>query len=100
MCLEIQAQQSLWYALTVRVQQSGKEISDVTYVRRLNDDSRYFPELLDILASAAGTSSCDPTSNLSTVSVHVFADELLNREPCKVVAELLAYSATDQNRSP
>ena len=67
--LDPQDQKSLWYALTVRVHRAGCEASDVSYVRRLNDDSRYFPELLNILASAADTTSRDPTSDCSTASV-------------------------------
>ena len=98
--LDPQDQQSLWYALTVRVHRAGSEASDVSYVRRLNDDSRYFPELLDILGSVAGTSSCGPTSEYSTASVHIFADQFLKREPREVVAELLHNSAADQNLSP
>ena len=67
--------------LTVRVHQAGCEASDVSYVRRLNNNDRYFPELLDILASAAGTSSCGPTSEYSTASVHIFADQFLKAQP-------------------
>jgi hypothetical protein len=98
--LDPQDQKSLWYALTVRVHQAGCPASDVSYVRRLNEESRYFPELLDILASAAGTSSYGPTSDFSTASVHIFADQFLKREPREVVAELLRNSAAAQNLSP
>jgi hypothetical protein len=99
--LDLQHQQDLWYALTIRAYEVNGIFSDVTYIRKAGD-SLYFRELLDILATAAGNPPYSPTSDLSRASVHVIADQFMKGEPREVMAELLAYPAptADRERSP
>jgi hypothetical protein len=99
--LDLRHQHDLWYALTIRGHQANGAFSDVTYIRWAND-SLYFRELLDFLSTAAGNPPYYPTSDLSSTSVHVIADEFLKREPREVMAELLGYRApaADRERSP
>jgi hypothetical protein len=99
--LDLQHQQDLWYALSIRAYQANGIFSDVTYIRKA-DDSEYFRELVEILAAAAGNPPYYPTMDLSRASVHVIADEFLKREPREVMAELLGQPAptADRESSP
>jgi hypothetical protein len=87
--LDLKHQQTLWYALSMRAYDANGEFSDVTCIRRPYDDSLYFPEVVAILATVAGTPPHEPNSDFSRASVHIIADEFLNGEPREVMAELL-----------
>jgi hypothetical protein len=54
-------QRDAWYALTTRAYLANGQIIDLTTIRWPYQDSRYFPEVLDILAVAAGDPAIDRT---------------------------------------
>jgi hypothetical protein len=96
--LELQREQELWYAVTVRAYRGNGEFADTTYIRwpYYDPHNYHFQEFQDILASATGNPPCYPdfpTSGYSKASVHVIDEELLEREPREVMAELLGYRA-------
>ena len=83
--LECLRQRDVWYALTVRAHKVNGERVDLTTIRWPYRDSRYFPELLDVLALAAGEPPSDPTPGFSNVSISVLPDDWLTREPREVM---------------
>ena len=89
--LELQDRKDLWYALTMRGHQVNGDFVDITFIRWPYDDPLHFPELLEILATAAGNPPRDPDADFSTASVHIIANDSLNREPREVIAELLGH---------
>ena len=79
--LELQHQQGLWYALTMRAHHADGRFSDVTVIRKPYDDRLVFPELLVVLATAAGNAPESTVSDFTKASIHLIADESVNREP-------------------
>jgi hypothetical protein len=88
--LELDHQQDVWYALVVRAYQADGQFSDVTLVRHPYTDAVWFPELLDVLATAAGKPPHYPTSDFSQASVRLAPEELAKRPPLEVIRELLS----------
>ncbi len=87
---ELEHQEGLWYALIVRAHQLDSGFNDVAFIRRPYDDPDHFPELLDVLATAAGNPPRGPHADFSNASVQVLSEELLKRrEPRQVMVELL-----------
>jgi hypothetical protein len=87
--LECLRQRDVWYALTARAHKVNGELVDLTTIRWPYRDSRYFPELLDVLALATGEPPSDPTPGFWNVSVSVLPDDSLTREPREVMREAL-----------
>jgi hypothetical protein len=91
--LKVQHQEVLWYATTTRGQQVNGDFMDITVIRRPYDDPGHFPELLNILAAAAGSLPRYPTADFSSASISFISQQQLNREPRMVMAELLGHRA-------
>jgi hypothetical protein len=87
--LECLCQRDVWYALTARAHKVNGERVDLTTIRWPYRDSRYFPELLDVLALAAGEPPSDPTPGFSDVSISVLPDDSLKRAPREVMRDAL-----------
>ena len=87
--LECLRQREVWYALTARAHQVNGERVDLTTIRWPYHDSRYFPELLDVLALAAREPPSDPTPGFSNVSISVLPDDSLKREPRDVMRDAI-----------
>jgi len=100
--LELQDQEDLWYAQTTRGHQVNGDFTDITVIRRPYDDPLHFPELLDILATAAGNPPSYPNADFSKASVHIIARDLLKCESREVMAELLRHPSptVDEGLSP
>jgi hypothetical protein len=90
----------VWYAVTLSGQQVDADHVDLTFVRRPYHDRSRFPELLTILAVAAGNRPIAAAADSSTPSVHLLPEESLTRESREVMAELLGYpnAARDPDR--
>jgi len=89
--LELDHQEDLWHALTIRGHQANGGFADITFIRRPYTDSQCFPELLNVLAVAAGNAPHSPTVDFldfSTASVHVMPSELWKRDPREAIADL------------
>jgi hypothetical protein len=93
--LKLQRQEHLWYALTTRGHQVNGDFIDLTIVRRPFEDPVHFPELLDILATVAGSRPCDQAGDMSNAKVYVIPDEMVKREPRQAMAELLGRCSSD-----
>jgi hypothetical protein len=87
--LELQGGKKLWFAMTVRGHQVNGKTVDITFIRWPYEDSSHFPELLDVLATAAGNSPCHHNADFSKASVHIIAEELLKCDPREVIAGLI-----------
>ncbi len=87
--LELEGREDLWYALTARGHQIDGHFADITMIRRPYDDPSHFPELMEILATIAGAPSRHAEADFSRASVHIIAEDLLEREPREVMAGLL-----------
>ena len=87
--LEDRNQRDVWYALTSRGHQASGEFIDLTVIRWPYRDSRYFPELLDVLAVASGHPASEPGADFSDVSISVLPDDVLEREPRDVMRYVL-----------
>jgi len=89
--LDLDHQDDLWYALSIRGHQANGGFADITFIRRPYTDSECFPELLNVLAMAAGNPPDYPTVdflNFSTASVHVMPTDLWKRGPREAIADL------------
>jgi hypothetical protein len=89
--LELQDQEDLWYALTMRAHQVDRAVSEVTYIRRPYREPEHFPELRAVLARVAGAPPRNPTENFSTASVSILAGESLKGKPRDVISKLLVF---------
>jgi hypothetical protein len=98
--LELQHRRDLWYAVSLRAYRANGEFDDMTFVRRPHDRNGNFAELPDIQATAAGNPPCYPNWDLSKASVHIISDEFLEREPCKVMEELITRPAPTAEQQP
>ena len=63
--------------------------------RRCSSVRSLFPELLQILARAAGKSSYGSPSDFDGASVDIFSDELLNEGPAKLNPEIAPLPGAD-----
>jgi hypothetical protein len=88
--LERRGQENLWYAFTTRGHQVNGGTADMTFIRHPYRAPEHFGEFLDVLATAAGNPSRDPTSRYSGAEVHILSRELSEREPREVVEQLLS----------
>jgi hypothetical protein len=86
--LELEHQEDLWYALTIRSHQANGSLAEITFIRRPYTDSQFFPELLAVLATVAGNPPHDATVDFSTASVLVMPAGSWKRDPRRVIAEL------------
>jgi hypothetical protein len=86
--LEHRHQENPKYAVTVRGHQVNGGYGDITFVRHPYEDPRCFQEFLDLLAGVGGRRDCDTAADFPGTSVHIIPEELLNREPSEILAEL------------
>ncbi len=82
-------QDDMWYAVTNRLHQVDGGFVDLTLIRRPYNDPSHFEELLQILATVAGNPPHTPDTDYSKAEVHRIPQELLKRDPRKLMAELL-----------
>jgi hypothetical protein len=93
--LDIEDRKGLWYALTTRGHRVNGDFVDITVIRRPYDDPIHFSEMLDVLATVAGTALRNRDADYSTASVDILANELLKREPREIMTELPRRSGPD-----
>jgi hypothetical protein len=86
--LELPDHKDLWFAFLMRGHLVNGQSDEIIIMRWPCRDSREFPELSEVLATAAGNPPRDSTIDLSSAVVHVIPDKLLKREPREVIAEL------------
>jgi len=86
--LGLRNQEDLWYALTTRAHQVNGRFVDLSVIRHPYHDPQDFPELLAVLAAAAGVPTRGLGSDFSTASVHIIPAESGKREPREVMVEL------------
>jgi hypothetical protein len=99
--LELQNLEDLCYALTIRAHQASGAFADITFIRHPYDDPYHFPELMDVLASAAGNPppfSSPFKADFSTAAVQVVPEESWKRSPRKVIADLLNHPPAPDDR--
>jgi hypothetical protein len=100
--LDLQNGKDVWYAMTTRGYQVNGKMVDITFLRWPYEDSSHFPEVLDVLATAAGNPPRDADVDQSKAPIHIIGQELLKRDPRKVMAELISDPSTtlDAERGP
>jgi hypothetical protein len=74
----------------LRAHQVNGGFEDITLIRWVYSDSAGFPELIDVLAVAAGEPPSDFDFDCSNLTVSVLPDRLLHREPREVMRDELA----------
>jgi hypothetical protein len=87
--LELCGQENMWYAMIWRGHNAHREFVDIPVVRQPYGEARLFPELLELLSSAAGNSHGEPTGLYATTSFGLLPESFLKREPRAAVADLL-----------
>jgi hypothetical protein len=87
--LELRGQENVWYAMNVRGYHDDGLIVVIPYVRRPYSEPQFFPELLEILAKAAGNSPGDPTDRFMATVVSLLPESFLKRDPRDAAADLL-----------
>jgi hypothetical protein len=90
--LELQNLEDISYALTIRAHQVNGDVSEITFFRHPYYESHRFPELLDVLATAAG--SPPPYTDMfkgdfSTASVQVVPEDLWTGGPRAFIIDQL-----------
>lgn len=78
--LERRGQENLWYAITVRAHLADHRAEDVPYIRYPYRQPEYFSELMDVLATVAGSPPCKPSADYSAATVHIMPVGMSQRE--------------------
>jgi hypothetical protein len=91
--LELQHEQRLWYALTTRAYLANGEVHDLTYIRCPYDNNPMFQE-----SPGIPTNPAYPFRDLSKAAVHIIPEEFLERDPHKVMLQLLGKPAPNSDR--
>ncbi|WP_406695404.1 hypothetical protein V5E97_30715 [Singulisphaera sp. Ch08] len=86
--LEHQNRQDPRYAVTIRGHQADGDHADVHFIRHPSENPDHFLELLNILADVRGTPGHESATNFPGASTHFISDELLNRGPSEILAEI------------
>ena len=87
--LEMRGQENVWYAMDVRGHHDDGLIVVIPFVRRPYSEPQFFPELLEILAKAAGNSRGEQTDQFRATVVNLLPESFLKRGPRDAVADLL-----------
>jgi hypothetical protein len=95
--LELCGQENTWYAMIWRGHNAQREFVDIPVVRQPYGEAHLFPELLELLSSAAGNSHGEPTGLYATTSFGLLPESFLKREPRAAVADLLDVSPPPLN---
>jgi hypothetical protein len=61
----------------------------IPFIRRPYSEPQFLPELLEILAKAAGNSPGEPTDRFMATVVSLLPESFLKRDPSDAVADLL-----------
>jgi hypothetical protein len=78
--LERGGQENLWYAITVRGHQANLGAADISFIRRPYCEPENFQELMDVLATVAGSPPCHPSADYSAAIVHIMPAGVSQRE--------------------
>jgi hypothetical protein len=78
--LERQKQENLWYAITVRGHQANYGAADISLIRYPYREPEHFQELMDVLATVAGSPPCHPSADYSAAIVHIMPAGMSRRE--------------------
>jgi hypothetical protein len=103
--LELQNLEDLCYALTIRMHQVNGEFAEITFIRHPYDEFHYFPELMDVLATAAGNPPPHSDAfegDFSTASVQVIPEKSWKRGFREFMVEQLSHPSPpgDQEHDP
>ena len=83
--LGVQGFENLWYAFTVRGHQVNGDFADITFIRHPYREPEVFQEFLNLLATAAGNSPCNPGMDYTKAVVHIMSWQISQREPLEVI---------------
>jgi hypothetical protein len=78
--LERGGQENLWYAITVRGHQANHGAADISLIRYPYREPENFQELIDVLATVAGSPHCRSSADYSAAIVHIMPAGMSRRE--------------------
>ena len=78
--LERGGQENLWYAITVRGHQANHGATDISFIRHPYRDPENLQELMDVLATVAGSPHCRSSADYSAAIVHIIPAGMSRRE--------------------
>ena len=87
--LELRGQENTWYAMVWRAHNARGEFVDMPVVRQPDSEPQLFPELLELLSSAAGNSHGEPTEWYPTTSFALLPEGFRNRDPRAAILDLI-----------
>jgi hypothetical protein len=95
--LECRGQQNLWYAITVRGHQVNHLAVDISFIRYPYREPEHFQELMDVLATLAGSPPRHPFAAYSAAVVNIMPAGLSRREWLEAMqpSSLLRRAAPD-----
>jgi hypothetical protein len=96
--LERRGQENLWYAITVRGHQVNHLAVDMSFIRHPYREPEHFQELMDLLASAAGSPPRRPSADYSAAVVHIMPAGMSRQEWLEATqpSSLLRRAAPDE----
>jgi hypothetical protein len=78
--LERRGQENLWYAITVRGHQANQGAADISFIRHPYRDPENLQELMDVLATVAGSPPRHRSADYSAAIVHIMPAGMSQRE--------------------
>ena len=78
--LERRGQENLWYAITVRGHQANHGAADISFIRYPYREPENFQELMDVLATVAGSPPRHSSADYSAAIVHIIPAGMSRRE--------------------
>jgi hypothetical protein len=78
--LERGGQEDLWYAITLRGHQASHGSADISFIRYPYREPKHLQELMDILATVAGSPPRHPSADYSAAIVQIMPAGMSQRE--------------------
>ena len=100
--LERRGQENLWYAITVRGHQVNHGAADISFIRYPYRKPENLQELMDVLATVAGSPPRHPSADYSAAIVHIVPVGMSQREWLEAMqaSSLLAPQAVPHGLEP
>ncbi len=98
--LERRGPENLWYAITVRGHLADHRTEDTSFIRHPYREPENLQELMDVLATVAGSAPGHPSADYSAAIVHTMPAGMSQREWLEAMTASLLREAGPQGLEP